>query len=122
MKKTSINILSILFLMSMGYAASTTTNNTQELGNALAGGLSMKGISADDILAGGSRGSNVSKKSAITLKAPEYLSVPEFDKCLGKEAVQDAILWCLPKEKFNNCPQSSWEQLQNTGMASCTME
>ncbi len=122
MKKPLISLLFTLSLISMGYTANTTTNNTQELGNALAGGLSMKGISADDILAGGSRGSNVSKKSAITLKTPEYLSVPEFDKCLGKEAVQDAILWCLPKKQKANCPTSSWERLQGVGMTSCTTE
>ena len=50
---------------------------------------------------------------------PDYLSVPKFEKCLGKEAVQNAILWCLPKEKPKSCPIKSWEKLQTVNLVPC---
>ncbi len=50
---------------------------------------------------------------------PEYLSVPEFKSCLDTEAVQDAELWCLPKNKPSNCPDESWSKLQTVNLVPC---
>ncbi len=50
---------------------------------------------------------------------PQHLSVPKFKSCLGKEAVQDAIYWCLPKERLADCPESSWSELQTMNLVPC---
>ncbi|MBK2026187.1 hypothetical protein AB9G23_09595 [Francisella philomiragia] len=57
-----------------------------------------------------------SDKSTYT---PDYLSIPKYEKCLGKEAVQDSILWCLPKEKPKSCPTKSWKKLQTVNLVPC---
>lgn len=50
---------------------------------------------------------------------PRYLSIPSFQKCLGKEAVQDALLWCLPKIQPDECPSESWDKLQTVNLVPC---
>ena len=41
--------------------------------------------------------------------APEYLSIRNFQDCLGTKNTQ----WCLPVQKPNLCLQESWVRLQS---------
>ncbi len=42
---------------------------------------------------------------------PEYLRVPQWQKCVDKIACSNAKYLCLPKVKPSDCPLESWEQL-----------
>lgn len=51
---------------------------------------------------------------------PEYLSVRDFKKCL---AVQDYRGWqgyCLPEEQPKDCPDDSWDKLEEMNLVPCT--
>jgi hypothetical protein len=57
---------------------------------------------------------NVSAKSIpqySSLQPPEYLSVPDFKKCLGTKNMGTWKSWCLPKEMSASCPADSWDKL-----------
>ena len=82
----------------------------------LGGAMTIKNAKAPDAFS-----NNVSntKKQPITLKTPKYLSVPSFDKCLGKERVESATFWCLPSFQKEVCPNESWRKLQNMDLEKC---
>ena len=43
---------------------------------------------------------------------PEYLSVSNFQDCLGEYKSRDATYRCLPITKPAKCPEDSWTQLE----------
>lgn len=46
------------------------------------------------------------------LLPPKYLSVSEWKACVSTKKTGSAYFVCLPKNKPNTCPVSSWEALQ----------
>lgn len=51
--------------------------------------------------------------AAINVLPPKYLSVKNFQKCLGTKSMGTWNSWCIPKHKPLFCPKSSWEALNN---------
>lgn len=48
----------------------------------------------------------------IGMPAPRYLQVPHFQQCLASQQQGSYQTWCLPEQRPDNCPQASWQQLQ----------
>lgn len=48
----------------------------------------------------------------IGMPAPGYLQVPDFQKCLASQQQGSYQTWCLPAQRPDQCPQASWQQLQ----------
>ena len=43
---------------------------------------------------------------------PKYLGVQDFKQCLGIQQIRTFSVWCLPAEKPEGCPATSWEELK----------
>ena len=56
----------------------------------------------------------------FSMQAPEYLSVPEFKKCLTTQKVDAMEQWCLPENKPKYCPEESWNKLNNLNLPTCS--
>lgn len=52
---------------------------------------------------------------ANAIPAPKYLSITDWDKCLVSEEKGTSASWCMPAEKGTECPQDSWEKLNDLG-------
>ncbi len=48
---------------------------------------------------------------AMAALPPQYLSVPDFKRCLSSQSKGTWQAWCVPKQKPTGCPQSSWDAL-----------
>lgn len=46
---------------------------------------------------------------------PKYLTVPNFKQCLDTTKTGSATFWCIPNEKPEECPDSSWTELDEIG-------
>ena len=44
---------------------------------------------------------------------PPYLGVPNFKQCLGTYSLDSSTHWCIPPNRPENCPESSWADLTN---------
>ena len=42
---------------------------------------------------------------------PKYLGVTDFKQCLATRVINTYSAWCMPDKKPENCPATSWEQL-----------
>ena len=42
---------------------------------------------------------------------PPYLGVPNFKQCLGTYSMDSSTHWCIPPNRPENCPESSWDDL-----------
>jgi hypothetical protein len=52
---------------------------------------------------------------ALTANAvlpPKYLSVPNFNQCLGNKDMGTWTAWCMPASKPAACSAESWQQLE----------
>ena len=114
MKK--IFFLILLFPVLANATINGMGENLISIMDTLGGAMTMKNKQAPDAFS-----NNVSntKKPVITLKKPDYLSVPDFDKCLGTEKKQDYVFWCLPTYQKEACPDDSWKQLQSMDFKNC---
>ena len=45
---------------------------------------------------------------------PPYLGVPNFKQCLGTYSLDSSTHWCIPANRPENCPESSWSDLTNS--------
>lgn len=56
------------------------------------------------------------------LLPPRYLSIPDFQRCLGTKNMGTWTAWCIPQARPIKCPQSSWHELNtmnNSGLLQC---
>ena len=44
---------------------------------------------------------------------PKYLGVKNFKQCLATQVINTFSAWCMPDKKPENCPTTSWEQLNS---------
>ena len=44
---------------------------------------------------------------------PPYLGVPNFKQCLDTYSLDSSTHWCIPSNRPENCPESSWDDLTN---------
>ena len=44
---------------------------------------------------------------------PPYLGVPNFKQCLDTYTLDSSTHWCIPSNRPENCPESSWADLTN---------
>ena len=51
--------------------------------------------------------------TAYALVPPKYLSVPQWQKCVGQVKKGTAQFICLPYAKPSACPAKSWKILTN---------
>ncbi len=49
--------------------------------------------------------------STWALLPPKYLSVPEWQSCVGSMTKESARFVCLPVKKPDGCSVASWDQL-----------
>jgi hypothetical protein len=49
--------------------------------------------------------------SSLALLPPQYLSVPQWQSCVGKMTKGSAEFICLPAKKPDNCLGASWQSL-----------
>jgi hypothetical protein len=56
----------------------------------------------------------------FSMQPPEYLSVPEFKKCLASQKIDTMEQWCLPENKPQGCPEESWGKLSNMDLLKCS--
>lgn len=52
-----------------------------------------------------------SATAALTALPPAYLQVDGFQRCLGEQTVGTHRQWCLPVTRPAQCPEASWQQL-----------
>ena len=45
---------------------------------------------------------------------PPYLGVPNFKQCLETYNLDSSTHWCIPANRPENCPESSWSDLTNS--------
>ena len=59
-------------------------------------------------------GTRCPETNRIGIGAPEYLSVPGFEVCLGKynPTSSSSSAWCIPSTKPSSCIQSAWDKIQ----------
>jgi hypothetical protein len=43
---------------------------------------------------------------------PKYLRIKDFKLCLATQQIKTYRTWCMPSEKPDSCPATSWEQLK----------
>ena len=46
-----------------------------------------------------------------SVRAPAYLSIKDFDRCLATRKIETYQVWCLPEAQPAECPAESWLQL-----------
>lgn len=50
--------------------------------------------------------------NCLAVLPPRYLGIEKFDQCLAEKRVSTFRVWCMPEEKPQACPRSSWKQLR----------
>jgi len=43
---------------------------------------------------------------------PKYLGIKDFKLCLATQEISSYRAWCMPSEKPENCPATSWKELK----------
>ena len=43
---------------------------------------------------------------------PKYLGVKDFKQCLATQPIDTYRVWCMPKQKPEACPATSWNELK----------
>jgi hypothetical protein len=101
LKKTSIAVVS-LFGITMGYCNNPTFEGTYIPKN--------KDVSSE------------TATKTTNIKPPKYLSVPDYQKCLGQKDMGTWKAWCLPENQPKGCPNASWKQIKFgfDGLDGCT--
>ncbi len=51
--------------------------------------------------------------TTFAMTPPDYLRVNHWQLCLGEKKVDTYIIVCLPKKHPNDCPATSWTELQS---------
>jgi len=63
----------------------------------------------------GASNANGADMQKVGAPAPEYLSVPGFESCLGSSGGSDGggwHKWCLPISQPTSCPDESWDKIR----------
>ena len=43
---------------------------------------------------------------------PKYLGIKDFKQCLATQPIDTYRVWCMPEQKPEACPATSWKELQ----------